>query len=125
MLTKNGKVTEVALVDGREIATSTVVTAVHPQIGFLRHLDASQLPDDFVADIRRWRSRSGTVKVNVARSPEEAEMQASGVDVMAAMFEKDDAGFVEDFDPNAEPGATADVRVVADAPEAAEDNSEA
>ncbi|MEO5938137.1 MAG: 50S ribosomal protein L9 [Sphingomonas sp.] len=65
------------------------------------------------------------VKVNVARSPEEAEMQASGVDVMAAMFEKDDAGFVEDFDPNAEPGATADVRVVADAPEAAEDNSEA
>jgi large subunit ribosomal protein L9 len=68
-----------------------------------------------------------TVKVNVARSPEEAEMQASGVDVMAAMFEKDDAGFVEDFDPNAEPGATADVRVVADAPEAdtAEDSSEA
>src|ERR1700754_4237327 len=31
---------------------------------------------------------SVTVKVNVARSPEEAEMQASGVDVMAAMFEK-------------------------------------
>ena len=49
------------------------------------------------------------VKVNVARSPEEAEMQASGVDVMAAMFEKDEAGFVEAYDPNAEPGATADV----------------
>src|SRR5207237_1193748 len=30
---------------------------------------------------------SVTVKVNVARSPEEAEMQASGVDVMAQMFE--------------------------------------
>ncbi|UVO49457.1 50S ribosomal protein L9 [Sphingomonas sp. SUN019] len=51
---------------------------------------------------------SVTVKVNVARSPEEAEMQASGVDVMSAMFEKDEAGFVEDYDPNAEPGATAD-----------------
>ena len=51
-----------------------------------------------------------TVKVNVARSPEEADMQAQGVDVMAAMFEKDDAGFVEDYDPNAEPGATAEVR---------------
>ena len=49
-----------------------------------------------------------TVKVNVARSPEEAEMQASGVDVMSAMFEKDEAGFVEAYDPNAEPGATAD-----------------
>ena len=57
-----------------------------------------------------------TVKVNVARSPEEAEMQASGVDVMAAMFEKDETGFVEEFDPNAEPGATAEVKVVAEEP---------
>jgi len=64
---------------------------------------------------------SVTVKVNVARSPEEAEMQAKGVDVMAAMFEKDEAGFVEAYDPNAEPGATAEVQ--AEAP-AAEETSE-
>jgi large subunit ribosomal protein L9 len=51
---------------------------------------------------------SVSVKVNVARSPEEAEMQASGVDVMSSMFERDEAGFVEDYDPNAEPGATAE-----------------
>lgn len=51
-----------------------------------------------------------TVKVNVARSPEEAEMQAQGVDVMASMFERDEAGFTEDYDPNAEPGATAEVQ---------------
>ena len=51
---------------------------------------------------------SVAVKVNVARSPEEAEMQASGVDVMSSMFERDEAGFVEDYDPNAEPGATAE-----------------
>ena len=50
-----------------------------------------------------------TVKVNVARSPEEAELQAQGVDVMASMFERDDAGFTEEFDPNAEPGAIAEV----------------
>ena len=49
-----------------------------------------------------------TVKVNVARSPEEAELQAQGVDVMASMFERDEAGFTEDYDPNAEPGATAE-----------------
>jgi large subunit ribosomal protein L9 len=55
---------------------------------------------------------SVSVKVNVARSPEEAEMQSQGVDVMAAMFEKDEAGFVEDYDPNAEPGATADAQPV-------------
>ena len=51
-----------------------------------------------------------TIKVNVARSPEEAEMQAQGVNVMEAMFEKDEAGFTEDYDPNAEPGATAETR---------------
>ncbi|MDQ3144515.1 MAG: 50S ribosomal protein L9 [Pseudomonadota bacterium] len=51
---------------------------------------------------------SVTVKVNVARSPEEAELQAQGVDVMSSAFERDDAGFTEAYDPNAEPGATAD-----------------
>ena len=47
---------------------------------------------------------SVTVKVNVARSPEEADLQAQGVDVMAQMFERDTAEFTEEFDPNAEPG---------------------
>jgi len=50
---------------------------------------------------------SVTIKVNVARSPEEAELQAQGVDVMASMFERDEAGFTEDYDPNAEPGEIA------------------
>lgn len=62
------------------------------------------------------------VKVNVARSPEEADLQSQGVDVMAAMFEKDEAGFTEAYDPNAEPGATAEIRdeaaPAADAPAA-------
>ena len=53
---------------------------------------------------------SVTIHVNVARSPEEAELQAQGVDVMADMFEKDSAGFTEDYDPNAEPGATAETQ---------------
>lgn len=48
-----------------------------------------------------------TIKVNVARSPEEAEMQAQGVDVTAAMFEREETGFTEDYDPNAEPGEIA------------------
>ena len=47
---------------------------------------------------------SVTVRVNVARSPDEAELQAQGVDVMAQMFEKDVAGFTEERGPNAEPG---------------------
>ena len=48
-----------------------------------------------------------TVKVNVARSPEEADLQAQGVDVTAQMFERDEAGFTEEFDAGAEPGIPA------------------
>ena len=68
VLTRNGRVRGVALLSGEEIETDLVVTAVHPQIGFLRHLDAGDLPDDFVTALRRWRSRSGTVKINLALS---------------------------------------------------------
>ncbi|MBY8821252.1 50S ribosomal protein L9 [Sphingomonas colocasiae] len=68
----------------KSIGVETVKIALHPEV-------------------------SVTVKVNVARSPEEAELQAQGVDVMAAMFEKDESGFTEEFDPNAEPGEIAAV----------------
>jgi large subunit ribosomal protein L9 len=46
------------------------------------------------------------VQVNVARSADEAELQAQGVDVMKAMFEEANApaGFTEAYNPNAEPG---------------------
>jgi large subunit ribosomal protein L9 len=33
---------------------------------------------------------------------------------MAEMFEKDEAGFTEDYDPNAEPGATAEAGAAAE-----------
>ncbi|MEO0032383.1 MAG: hypothetical protein RIS94_2141 [Pseudomonadota bacterium] len=44
------------------------------------------------------------VKVNVARSPDEAALQSAGVNVIDAMFEADEGGFTEAYDPNAEPG---------------------
>ncbi|MGQ0659985.1 50S ribosomal protein L9 [Sphingosinicella sp.] len=44
------------------------------------------------------------ITVNVARSPEEAELQAAGKDVMAEMFEKDVSGFVEERPAGLEPG---------------------
>ena len=78
---------------------------------------------------------TASVKVNVARSPEEADLQAQGIDVMAQMFERDTATFTEEFDPNAEPGtipddageetATAEAPVEAEAPAEAEAEVEA
>jgi len=76
----------------KAIGVNTVKVALHPEV-------------------------SVTITVNVARSPEEAELQAQGVDVMAEMFEKDAAGFTEAFDPNAEPG---DIAAATAAPASAE-----
>jgi large subunit ribosomal protein L9 len=65
------------------------------------------------------------VQINVARSPEEANLQKEGVNVMTDMFEKDEAGFTEDYDPNAEPGEIPAELADEAAVEAAEDAEEA
>ena len=70
--TSNGAVTGVVLEGGEELRANVVVAAVHPKIAFLRLLERDELPADFVADIERWRTRSGVVKINLAveRLPE-------------------------------------------------------
>ena len=48
-----------------------------------------------------------TVKANVARSDDEAELQSQGIDILAQVAEEDRAeseGFTEERDPNLEPG---------------------
>ena len=63
-----------------------------------------------------------TVKANVARSDDEAELQKQGIDVIGQQSEEDRAegeGFTEAFDPNAEPGELpADEAPAAEAPAA-------
>ncbi|WP_421837517.1 50S ribosomal protein L9 [Novosphingobium sp.] len=63
----------------KAIGISTVKVSLHPEV-------------------------SVTVKVNVARSPDEAALQSQGVDVIDAMFDTEVGGFTEAYDPNAEPG---------------------
>jgi len=72
ILVQNGRGAGVVLQSGEEIRADVVIAATHPKLTFLEHIDRAELPDDFVADIERWRSRSGTVKVNLAldRLPE-------------------------------------------------------
>jgi phytoene dehydrogenase-like protein len=66
VLTTGGRARGVALRGGEELSAPLVVTAVHPKIAFLQHLDRRELPEDFVADIERWKTRSGVVKINLA-----------------------------------------------------------
>ncbi|MGH8837359.1 MAG: phytoene desaturase family protein [Actinomycetes bacterium] len=62
----NGRATGVTLAGGQQIRAGTVITTAHPQISFLRLVERDQLPADFVADIESWKTRSGTVKINLA-----------------------------------------------------------
>ncbi len=66
--TRAGQAIGVSLASGEEVDAGIVITTAHPKISFLRLLDPATLPSDFVADIRGWQSRSGTVKINLAVS---------------------------------------------------------
>jgi phytoene dehydrogenase-like protein len=68
ILTRDGRVEGVALESGEELRAPVVVTTVHPKLAFLRLLDPRELPDGFVRDIECWKTRSGTVKINLALS---------------------------------------------------------
>ena len=66
LLVSGGRVGGAVLTSGEELHAPVVVSTVHPKRAFLEHVGATHLPDDFVRDIERWRSRSGVVKINLA-----------------------------------------------------------
>jgi phytoene dehydrogenase-like protein len=66
VIVEGGRARGVVLAGGEEVRAPVVVSAVHPKLTFLEQVDRAELPDDFVADLERWRSRSGVVKINLA-----------------------------------------------------------
>ena len=68
ILTQGDRVLGVALDSGEEFRAPVVVSAVHPKLTFLRLLDRGELPEEFVRDIERYKTRSGTVKINAVLS---------------------------------------------------------
>jgi phytoene dehydrogenase-like protein len=64
ILTQGGGALGIALDSGEEFRAPVVVSAVHPKLAFLQLLDRRELPDEFVRDIERYRTRSGVVKIN-------------------------------------------------------------
>src|SRR6266545_4209324 len=63
---EGGRVRGVTLASGDELEADVVIATTHPRITFLRHVDRAALPGDFVEAIERWKTRSGTVKINLA-----------------------------------------------------------
>jgi phytoene dehydrogenase-like protein len=68
VLISEGRATGVELEDGETIHARRVISSAHPVTTYLELVGERHLPDDVVRDVRRFRTRSGSVKVNAALS---------------------------------------------------------
>ena len=73
-----GAVTGVTLADAETLRAPLVVSGAHPQTTVLELTGAEHFPDEVVADMRRYRTRGASVKVNLvlSRPPQYAGVSA-------------------------------------------------
>ena len=64
----SGRAVGVALTDGTLVRAQRVVSCAHPITTYLNLVGEERLPGDVVHDVKRYRTRSGSVKINVALS---------------------------------------------------------
>jgi phytoene dehydrogenase-like protein len=68
IVVEGGRATGVELEDGAVLRARRVVSGAHPTTTYLALVGEDHLPADVVGDVRRYRTRSGSVKVNLAMS---------------------------------------------------------
>src|SRR5687767_5026664 len=66
--TKDGRATGVVLVNGDELEAPIVVSSLDPKRTFLKLVAESDLPADFIGDMKRFKIRGSSGKVNLALS---------------------------------------------------------
>jgi phytoene dehydrogenase-like protein len=66
MLVTGDRVEGVVLENGDELRADVVMSSVDPRLTFLQLLDPRTLPDEFVSDVRRYKFRGSSGKVNLA-----------------------------------------------------------
>jgi phytoene dehydrogenase-like protein len=66
IILKNGQAKGVALENGDEIYADRISSSVDPRLTFMKMVGAEHLPEDFVEDIRRYKFRGSSGKVNLA-----------------------------------------------------------
>ena len=66
VIIKNGKAIGVALENGDEYQADIVISALDPKLTFLKLIDKNELPSDFTRDIKNFRIRGSSGKVNLA-----------------------------------------------------------
>jgi len=68
IISKNGRVSGVALKSGEEISCNVVSSSVDPHHTFLDFIEAKDLPGSFVDSVKRYKFRGSSGKVNLALS---------------------------------------------------------
>ncbi len=66
IIVKNNRAQGVVLANGDEIRADVVSSGVDPRNTFLRFIEEGQLPDEFLQDVRRYKFRGSSGKVNIA-----------------------------------------------------------
>ena len=66
ILVKNGSAVGVALANGDELFADVVSSSVDPNLTFLKLIEPGQLPEDFLEEVRRYKFRGSSGKVNLA-----------------------------------------------------------
>jgi phytoene dehydrogenase-like protein len=67
-ITTSGRAVGVSLSEGSLVRSQRVVSSAHPITTYRDLIGEERLPGDVVRDVRRYRTRSGSVKLNVALS---------------------------------------------------------
>ena len=66
IVVRGNKAHGVVLTNGDEISARTVVSSVDPRLTFLRFLDEGLLPESFLDDVKHYKFRGSSGKVNLA-----------------------------------------------------------
>ena len=87
IVVRDNRARGVVLDNGDEIAADVVASSVDPRLTFLRFIDSAALPDDFIEDIRRYKFRGSSGKVNLALDalPEFTCLPGSGTHLRGAI----------------------------------------
>jgi phytoene dehydrogenase-like protein len=66
IIVKNNRAQGVVLQNGDEIYGNVISSSVDPRLTFIKFIDENQLPGEFLEDVRRYKFRGSSGKVNIA-----------------------------------------------------------
>jgi len=84
---RGGAASGVVLANGDELDADVVLSSVDPNLTFLKFIDAKDLPSDFIDEVKRYKFRGSSGKVNLALDglPNFTALPGNGVHLRGAL----------------------------------------